>query len=70
VTGNRQSPITQHADVILLSVSNETRAETIASRIAQMTLIDVLYVILSLRNMEKTVQNERRIWDAILPKTI
>jgi len=70
ITGNAQSPITKHADVTLLSVSNETRAEVIASRIAQITIIDALYVALSLQNVEQTIRNERRIWDAILPKTI
>lgn len=69
ITGNAQSPITQHADVTLLSVARETRAETIASRIAQLTIVDALYVIVSWRNMETVVKNERRIWDAVLPKT-
>jgi DNA-binding MurR/RpiR family transcriptional regulator len=70
ITGNAQSPITQHADVTLLSVSHETRAEAIASRIAQITIIDVLYVALAMRNMETAVRNERRIWDAVLSKTL
>jgi len=70
ITGNAQSPITRHADITLLSVSHETRAETIASRIAQITIIDALYVALSLRKMDQTIRNERRIWDAILQKTI
>lgn len=69
ITGNAQSPITHHADVTLLSVARETRAETIASRIAQLTIIDALYVIVSWRNMATVVQNERRIWDAVMPKT-
>lgn len=69
ITGNAQSPLTHHADVTLLSVAHETRAETIASRIAQLTIVDALYVIVSWRNMEIVVQNERRIWDAVLPKT-
>jgi len=70
ITGNTESPITQHADVTLLSVSRETRAETIASRIAQITIVDALYVAASWRNMEIAIGNERRIWDAILTKTI
>lgn len=70
ITGNAQSPITQHADVALLSVSHETRAEAIVSRIAQTTIVDVLYVALAMRNMETAVRNERRIWDAVLPKTL
>jgi RpiR family carbohydrate utilization transcriptional regulator len=69
ITGNAQSPLTQHADVTLLSVAQETRAETIASRIAQHTIVDALYVIVSWRNRETVVENERRIWDAVLSKT-
>lgn len=70
ITGNAQSPITQFADILFLSVSGEVRNETIASRIAQLTIIDSLYVILSLRNLEVSVQNERKIWQAVLSKTI
>lgn len=69
ITGNAQSPLTQHADVTLLSVAHETRAETIASRIAQLTIVNALYVIVSWRHIETVVQNEQRIWDAVLPKT-
>ncbi|NJL93999.1 MAG: hypothetical protein HC915_09840 [Anaerolineae bacterium] len=70
ITGNLESPITEHADITLLSVAHETRAESIASRIAQITIVDSLYVILSLQDAEKAIRNERRIWDTILPKTI
>ena len=70
ITGNAHSPITQYADVTLLSVAHETRAEAIASRIAQITIIDALYVILAVRHLETAVRNERRIWAAILPKTV
>ena len=70
ITGNTQSPLTKFADVIFLSVSRENRNETIASRIAQLSIIDSLYVILSLRNLEVSTQNERKIWQAVLSKTI
>ncbi len=66
ITGNAESPITQHADVTLLTVSRETRAEAIASRIAQMTLVDALYVILSMRMLSITTRNENKIWKAII----
>jgi len=69
ITGNAQSPLTQHADVTLLSVSRETRAETIASRIAQITIVDALYVIASMRDVGLATQNEKRIWDAVIQKT-
>jgi RpiR family carbohydrate utilization transcriptional regulator len=70
ITGNAHSPVTEHADITLLSVSSETRAETIASRIAQLTLIDALYVALSLRNLDTAVKNEKQIWDSVIRKTV
>jgi len=70
ITGNAESPITQYADVTLLAVSRETRAEAIASRIAQMTLVDALYVIISMRMLPVTTQNEAKIWKAVIQKTL
>jgi RpiR family carbohydrate utilization transcriptional regulator len=70
ITGNAQSPITRHADLTFLSPSKENRSEVIASRVAQISIIDALYVILSLRNLETSVRNERKIWDAVLAKSI
>jgi len=70
ITGNAESPITKYADVTLLAVSRETRAEAIASRIAQMTLVDALYVIISMRMLPITTQNEAKIWKAVIQKTL
>ncbi len=70
ITGNAQSPITRFADLTFISPSKETRSEVIASRVAQISIIDALYVILSLRNLETSVRNERKIWDAVLAKSI
>ena len=70
ITGNAQSPITKHADVTLLSVAREARIEAIASRLAQMSIADALYVIVALNNIDSAIQNERLIWDALLPKMI
>ena len=69
VTSNAQSPLTGYADVVLLSVSHETRNDAIASRIAQLTLIDALHVILSLQHLERTMQTEKRIQQAIVQRT-
>jgi DNA-binding MurR/RpiR family transcriptional regulator len=68
ITGNAQSPITKYADVTLLSVAREARIEAIASRLAQMSIADALYVIVALNNIDLAVQNEKLIWDALLPK--
>ncbi|MDH3674532.1 MAG: MurR/RpiR family transcriptional regulator [Anaerolineae bacterium] len=68
ITGNAQSPVTQYADVTLLSVAREARIEAIASRIAQMSIADALYIIVALNNIDTAIQNEKLIWDALLPK--
>lgn len=70
ITGNAQSPITRHADVTLLSIAREARIEAIASRLAQISIADALYVIVALNNVDSAVQNERLIWDSLLPKMI
>lgn len=70
ISGNAQSPITKHADVILLTVSHEIRAETIVSRVAQHAMTDALYVAVSLRMIDIAVENEKRIWDAVMPKAL
>ncbi len=70
ITGNADSPLTNLADVVFLAVSQETRAEAIASRIAQMTIVDALYVIVSLSMLETATANEDQIWKAIIQKTL
>lgn len=70
ITGNAESPLTKYADVTLLAVSHETRAESTASHIAQMTIIDALYTIVSLNMLPTTTRNEDKIWKAILHKTL
>ncbi|MEM7033340.1 MAG: MurR/RpiR family transcriptional regulator [Chloroflexota bacterium] len=69
VTSNAQSPIVQFADVVLTSVAQETRNDAIASRVAQTTLMDAIYVIASLRDLERTIGVEQRIVNAIIPRT-
>lgn len=68
ITGNAQSPLVEHADLTLLSVARETGVEAIPSRLSQLSLADALYVILALEDVETTTQNEKRIWEALLPK--
>jgi len=70
ITSNAQSSITDHADVTLLSVDREARIEAIASRLAQVSIADALYVIMALNTIDTTTQNEKRIWDALLPKML
>ena len=70
ITGHAGSPLTNLADVVFLAVSQETRAEAIASRIAQMTIVDALYVIASFRMLDTATKNEDKIWKAIIQKTL
>lgn len=68
ITGNTASKLTEYADVVLLSVSHETRVETIASRIAQYALIHAIYVGLAMQNIPSTVNKEKKIWEAMMNK--
>ena len=70
ITGSRYSPLTKYADVVLQSISSETRPETISSRIAQNSIVDALYVAVAMRNLDKSVENEKKIWKTILCKTV
>lgn len=67
ITGNAQSSITKYADITLLSVAREARSEAIASRLAQLSIVDAIYVIIALDRIETATQNEKRIWDALIP---
>ncbi len=66
ITGNTASKLTHYADVVLLSVSHETRVETIASRIAQYAIIHALYVGLAMQDVPSTLSKENLIWDAMM----
>jgi RpiR family transcriptional regulator, carbohydrate utilization regulator len=66
VTGNSISELSELADVILLTVSHETRLETIDSRVAQHALIQAIYVALAMRMMASANESERLIWEALL----
>lgn len=59
ITGNTASKLTVYADVVLLSVSHETRVETIASRIAQYAIIHALYVGLAMQDVTSTINKEK-----------
>ncbi|MHC1784335.1 MAG: MurR/RpiR family transcriptional regulator [Anaerolineaceae bacterium] len=68
ITGNAPSQITSYADVILLSVSQESMPETISSRIAQYALIHALYVSLAMKSMDQSIEKEQTIWKALMRK--
>ena len=70
ITGSLSSPITQQADVTLYSSYHELRPEAASSRIAQMAIVETIYVALSMRRLETADADERRIWEALAEKTL
>lgn len=68
ITGNGKSPLAEVVDQVLLSVSHETRTDTITGRIAQMAILDAIYVNLSLSNLDDTLKKERLITSSIIQK--
>ena len=72
VTGYGRSPLVKQADYALFTASRETafRTEALSSRLAQLTLIDVLYVAVSFRRQDQTVANISKIRQAISLKRL
>ncbi|WP_040978552.1 MurR/RpiR family transcriptional regulator [Oceanobacillus jeddahense] len=56
ITSSSKSPITQISDITLQTASNETlfRTDAISSRIAQLTIIDILVAALAIRNYDQS----------------
>ncbi|MGP7817176.1 MurR/RpiR family transcriptional regulator [Niallia sp. 01092] len=67
ITGYPKSPIAQNADVALFTSSEETeyRSEALSSRIAQLSLIDALYVNMMILNKETANKSLDKIRTAI-----
>ncbi|GKU81845.1 MurR/RpiR family transcriptional regulator [Niallia sp. NCCP-28] len=67
ITGYPKSPIAQIADVALFTSSEETeyRSEALSSRIAQLSLIDALYVNMMILNKETANRSLDKIRSAI-----
>jgi RpiR family carbohydrate utilization transcriptional regulator len=69
VTARHPSPLTEHADIVLLTMSTETRyrEEAMASRIAQLSLLDSLYVAVAIRRPEAALDALRETSEALAP---
>jgi RpiR family transcriptional regulator, carbohydrate utilization regulator len=67
VTARHPSPLTEHADIVLLTLSTETRyrEEAMASRIAQLSLLDSLYVSVAIRRPEASLDALRTTSEAL-----
>lgn len=72
ITSYTKSSLAQLADVKLYSSTRETsfRTEAISARIAQLCIIDTLYVGLSLVRQEETLDNLQKIREVISSKRL
>ncbi|MGG4454342.1 MurR/RpiR family transcriptional regulator [Brevibacillus porteri] len=72
ITSYGKSPLVRLADMCLYTTSRETvfRTEALSSRLAQLSLIDLLYVAVSLRRQDDTIANIQHIREAISLKRL
>jgi RpiR family transcriptional regulator, carbohydrate utilization regulator len=59
ITSYGKSPIQAYADVVLFTLASETmfRTDAMASRIAELTIVDALYVCVALANVERSLSS-------------
>lgn len=72
ITSYGKSPLEKLADYSLFTSSRETafRTEALSSRLAQLSLIDLLYIAVSFRRQEETVDNINKIRHSISLKRL
>jgi DNA-binding MurR/RpiR family transcriptional regulator len=72
VTNHPRAPITQMADIVITTSARETtyRSGAMASRIAQLTLIDVLFVLVAQQRIDVATDALRRTFDAVHPPSV
>lgn len=70
ITNYAKSPITAYADVALYTAAAETvfRAEAMASRIAELSIVDALYVSVALARMPESLDNIAKTARALAAK--
>jgi len=70
VTSNMLSPLAKACDVAIVTASRETkfRSEALSSRIAQASVIDLLYVAVGLKNRNRALNCAKKIEDVITAK--
>jgi DNA-binding MurR/RpiR family transcriptional regulator len=70
ITNYGRSPIQAYADVVLYTAAAETmfRTEAMTSRIAELSIVDALYVCVALANVERSLANIARTADALSVK--
>jgi DNA-binding MurR/RpiR family transcriptional regulator len=67
ITNFGKSPLQAYADVVLYTVATETmfRTDAMTSRIAQLSLVDALYVCVAMADMERALSALARTTDAL-----
>jgi DNA-binding MurR/RpiR family transcriptional regulator len=72
ITNFPWSPITETADLVLLTAARETafRSGAMTSRIAQLTVIDCLFVMLAQRDIPGTIDALERTYAAAQVKRV
>ncbi|MFJ4620671.1 MurR/RpiR family transcriptional regulator [Streptomyces sp. NPDC088812] len=72
ITSSPRSPAAARADIVLLTAARETtvRSGGTASRTAQLTVVDCLYVALAQREHDRTVEDLQRAHDAVRRHTL
>ncbi len=67
VTNYGKSPIQDYADVVLHTAATETlfRTEAMTSRIAQLSVVDTLYVCVALARFDKSLESITKTADAL-----
>lgn len=70
ITNYGKSPILKYADIHLFTASQETRYRILAmaSRIAQLGIIDTLYIYMALRKKQKAIDAIKRVEKALQSK--
>jgi len=70
ITSNKLSPLAKLSDVVLQTSSKETRfkSEALASRIAQISIVNAIFTILSMKNLKRTIENTKKIEEAVVIK--
>lgn len=70
ITHYAKTPLDRVLDIKLSVSSEETfyRTESTSARIAQLSIIDTLYIGVALRMLDKTIENLRLTREAIVPK--
>ncbi len=67
ITSYEQTPITRHADIVLLTSTQDSQffQESMVSRLAQIVVVDVLYAGLAVRTFEHSVKMIERSAEAL-----